>query len=348
MSLQSSSVWQTPLAFAPPLLVTSPCWSTPPVGESIWLFHTNNWSYAKVDPQDFFQLKAKDTTTPGFNKLLIVENTGSGNVVFKSALNDLYVRVDNGNTDKLVADSSNPSDPLTQFTWTDLTCGKVRLTSVGDPDSTENTSPAGAEEILRANRSGTNSDTEFLWEVPGPRIADTIYSDFDIPLITIDAVAEFGADSNGATDASIAIQAAIDTAFNDFGGIIYFPAGSYLLQNPIIVRKSCTLSSENTSTENLTFSSFYEVFIEFNFEVVSFEDSESFALEISADGGSSYTVVETWINDVDFVDDGSLYNNESALISGFSLTDQTRIRFRCNASANDDDVYLDNIQIFVR
>ncbi|MEM7791574.1 MAG: glycosyl hydrolase family 28-related protein [Verrucomicrobiota bacterium] len=244
MSLQSSSAWRILLALALPIIIISPCWSAPPVGESIWLFHVNNQSYTRVDSQDSFQLKAKDTATPGFDSLLMVEAAGSGNVVFKSALNDLYVRVDNGNSDKLVADSSNPSDPLTQFTWTDLPSGKVRLTSVGDPDSTKNISPAGAEEILRANRSGTNSDTEFLWEIPGPRIADTIYSDFDTPLITIDAVAEFGADNTGATDASIAIQAAIDAAFNEFGGIIYLPAGSYLLQNPIILRKSCTLRGD--------------------------------------------------------------------------------------------------------
>lgn len=64
----------------------------------------------------------------------------------------------------------------------------------------------------------------------------------------------------------------------------------------------------------------------------------SFFLEISTDGGSSCTTIETWINDVDFVDDGSVYNNESIFISGFTLTYQKHIRFRCNTSDNNNDI----------
>ncbi|MEM1159288.1 MAG: glycosyl hydrolase family 28-related protein, partial [Verrucomicrobiota bacterium] len=107
-------------------------------------------------------------------------------------------------------------------------------------------------------------------------------------------------------------------------------------------------SSSNTSTGDLALSGFSEVLVEFDYEVVSFEGSENFVLEISTDGGSSYATVETWINDIDFADDGSVYNNESVLVNGFILTDQTRIRFRCNASANNDNVYLDDIRILAR
>ncbi|MEM7790927.1 MAG: glycosyl hydrolase family 28-related protein [Verrucomicrobiota bacterium] len=107
-------------------------------------------------------------------------------------------------------------------------------------------------------------------------------------------------------------------------------------------------SSSNISTGDLALSGFSEVLVEFDYEVVGFEGSESFVLEVSTDGGSSYSAVQTWINDIDFADDGSVYNNESVLVSGFILTDQTRIRFRCDASANNDNVYLDDIRILAR
>ena len=44
-----------------------------------------------------------------------------------------------------------------------------------------------------------------------------------------DVVADFGADSSGETDATSAIQAAIDGASDAGGGVVYFPSGVYRL-----------------------------------------------------------------------------------------------------------------------
>ncbi|MEM7790492.1 MAG: carbohydrate-binding protein [Verrucomicrobiota bacterium] len=112
----------------------------------------------------------------------------------------------------------------------------------------------------------------------------------------------------------------------------------------------CVALQDDTTTSNITtgdlaLSQYSQVIVQFDYRVESFENTEEFLLEISTDGGSSYTIAKAWVNNVDFVDDGTIYLGESFTISQSTLTNQTRIRFRCNASGNSDDVFIDNISI---
>ena len=78
----------------------------------------------------------------------------------------------------------------------------------------------------------------------------------------------------------------------------------------------------------------------------SMERDEGFFLEYSSDGGISWIKLKTFQNDLEFVDDGSVYNDTVDFQNSeeaYVLTNQARIRFRCNASGNGDYVYLDDI-----
>jgi hypothetical protein len=71
---------------------------------------------------------------------------------------------------------------------------------------------------------------------------------------------------------------------------------------------------------------------------------EDFWLQISTNGGGSYTTVEEWNRDDEFVNNQT-YTGETVTITGYSLNDQTRLRFRCDASGNSDWIYLDEVLI---
>jgi hypothetical protein len=57
--------------------------------------------------------------------------------------------------------------------------------------------------------------------------------------VTVDVVKDFGATGNGITDDTNAIQRAIDTVYNQGGGVIVFPAGVYLITS-VTLRENIT------------------------------------------------------------------------------------------------------------
>jgi len=74
----------------------------------------------------------------------------------------------------------------------------------------------------------------------------------------------------------------------------------------------------------------------------SMEYGEDFLLEISTDGGYSFSTVKSWAAGIDF-DNGYFYSETVSIVGNFS--DHTVLRFRCDASSNYDKIYLDNIKI---
>ena len=76
------------------------------------------------------------------------------------------------------------------------------------------------------------------------KIAETQFSDFDVPVYTIDAVVDFNADNTGASDASSQIQAALDMANSEYGGIVFLPAGTYLIENTLSIPEQVTLRGD--------------------------------------------------------------------------------------------------------
>ncbi|MCB0584161.1 MAG: T9SS type A sorting domain-containing protein, partial [Phaeodactylibacter sp.] len=67
-----------------------------------------------------------------------------------------------------------------------------------------------------------------------------------------------------------------------------------------------------------------------------------FWLQVSTNGGSSYSTVEEWNLGDEFQNNVRYF--ESVVISG-PFTSNTRLRFRCDASGNSDYVYIDDVEI---
>ncbi|MBC6993970.1 M14 family zinc carboxypeptidase [Neolewinella lacunae] len=102
-------------------------------------------------------------------------------------------------------------------------------------------------------------------------------------------------------------------------------------------------SSSVMSTNNLNLAGYGEITVNFSYYPVSMDNSsEDFWLQISTNGGSSYTTVEEWNLGDEFQNNTRYF--ESVVLSG-PFTTNTRLRFRCDASADNDLVYLDDIVV---
>ena len=109
------------------------------------------------------------------------------------------------------------------------------------------------------------------------------------------------------------------------------------------VRLRDNSSSSIVTTDNLSLVTYQEITVNFSYITRSMDNAnEDFWLQISTDGGASFTTVEEWNLGDEF--ENEVRYNDAVTISGpFSNT--TQIRFRCDASSNTDYVYLDNIRI---
>ncbi len=132
--------------------------------------------------------------------------------------------------------------------------------------------------------------------------------------------------------------------WNDGGTDCILHNGANSPQGSYSIDLQDNTSTSVTTTNALNLSSYQDVKVDFSYNPISFEGTEDFFLEISTNGGSSYSTLKQYVNDVDFVDTAGP-QTDSVTSSGISLTSNTVIRFRCDASGNGDDVYLDAITI---
>jgi hypothetical protein len=110
----------------------------------------------------------------------------------------------------------------------------------------------------------------------------------------------------------------------------------------------CARLRDNTNTSVMTtdvldLSSYDELEISFGYYPRSMDNSnEDFWLQISTNGGSSYTTVEEW-NKGDEFENNNFYTDAVTIAGPF--TSNCRLRFRCDASGNSDWVYIDDVTI---
>jgi hypothetical protein len=117
--------------------------------------------------------------------------------------------------------------------------------------------------------------------------------------------------------------------------------------NAIDIQDNSTPPASTTYTDNLALATYDEVRVSFWYYPYSMDNAnEDFWLQISTNGGSNWTTVEEWNQGDEFVN-GSFYS-DSVIITGYTLTNNTQLRFRCHASGNADDIYLDDILVEAR
>lgn len=118
---------------------------------------------------------------------------------------------------------------------------------------------------------------------------------------------------------------------------------SYAAQGIYCVRLRDNTSSSTMTTDNINLSSYDEITVNFAYYPRSMDNSsEDFWLQISTNGGSTYSTVEEWNLNDEFVNDN--FYSDGVTIQG-PFSSNTRLRFRCDASGNSDYVYIDQVEI---
>jgi len=96
------------------------------------------------------------------------------------------------------------------------------------------------------------------------------------------------------------------------------------------------------TTDNLNLSGYEELTVDFSYYPVGMDSNEDFWLQVSTDGGSTYNTIETWVRGTDF--NNNISYSESVTITG-TFTSTTKVRFRVDASVNNDRVYFDDVTL---
>ncbi len=118
--------------------------------------------------------------------------------------------------------------------------------------------------------------------------------------------------------------------------VTYANSGTYSIQ----LRDNTSTSVMTTTAQNCA--NYTEMKVSFSYITVSFEASEDFWLQVSTNGGTSYTTVGDFNQGVEFTN--GVRKNATVTIPG-PFTSATRFRFRADASADDDKVYIDDVVI---
>ncbi|CAA6679652.1 MULTISPECIES: putative Ig domain-containing protein [unclassified Lentimonas] len=103
------------------------------------------------------------------------------------------------------------------------------------------------------------------------------------------------------------------------------------------------VGSSITLINSLDLSSASELKIEFTYMPIQMNVGEDFWLQFSSDDGSKWSTVKTYVRDTDFTVDQREDETLTIESSSYPFTSTVKIRFRCDASANSDYIYLDNI-----
>lgn len=118
---------------------------------------------------------------------------------------------------------------------------------------------------------------------------------------------------------------------------------SYATSGTYCFRLRDNTSTSVATTDNLDLSNYEELTVDFGYYARSMDNSnEDFWLQISTNGGSSFTTVEEWNRDDEFVNDQ--HYSDQVIIPG-PFTSTTQLRFRADASGNSDWVYIDDVVI---
>ncbi len=123
------------------------------------------------------------------------------------------------------------------------------------------------------------------------------------------------------------------TLLND---AFYANSGSYS------VRLRDNSGSASSTWRSFDLSAYDEISIDFSYYANSMETGEDFFLELSNNNGGSFSVIRDYDSGDEFFN--GQRNNESVTISG-PFSANSIIRFRCDASANSDQVYIDDVVI---
>ncbi|MHC4783783.1 MAG: carbohydrate-binding protein, partial [Planctomycetota bacterium] len=223
--------------------------------------------------------------------------------------------------------------------------------------ATTGTDVSGPVEYFFDETSGNPGGTDSGWQTSASYTDTglTASTQYTYTVTMRDALGNTGtvsAPANATTDApTVWIPVIYDDFEAGFGNwvdggtdCIRYTGGAYAYQGNAAINLQDNTSTSVMSTNDLVLSAYDEIKVDFAYYCNSMDNSnEDFWLQISTNGGGTYNTVQAWVRSIDFENDQ--FYTESVTITGYTLTDQTRIRFRCDASGDNDDVYIDVVDI---
>ncbi len=114
-------------------------------------------------------------------------------------------------------------------------------------------------------------------------------------------------------------------------------SGSYSIR----LRDNSGVGSSMT-TDQLALAGNNQVTVDFSYYAVSMENGEDFWFDASTDNGATWFNIRNWVRGSDFNNNERKY--DQIVVTG-AFTDQTKLRLRCDASNNNDQVYFDDVSI---
>ncbi|GAA3561223.1 carbohydrate-binding protein [Snuella lapsa] len=111
------------------------------------------------------------------------------------------------------------------------------------------------------------------------------------------------------------------------------------------IQDNSGVTSSFYHTNGIDVSSYQKIKIEFWFRAVSMENGEDFFVEYF--DGTSWNIIQTLKKGTDFENNTFLSKSVEISKTNFTFPNNAKIRFRCDASGNKDDIYIDEIRISV-
>ena len=152
--------------------------------------------------------------------------------------------------------------------------------------------------------------------------------------------------SSGGGDSTVLNEGFFESGWDgwvDGGSDAYRYSGSRAYEGSYAIRLRDNTNSSVMTLSNINVSSYNNINIEFYFYARSMEIDEDFWVQYY--DGSSWNTVATYTSGTDFSNNN--FYNASVNISStdYNFTSNTQFRFRCDASGNNDQIYIDQVTI---
>jgi hypothetical protein len=153
--------------------------------------------------------------------------------------------------------------------------------------------------------------------------------------------------NTGLTECTVPINALYDNFEDGMGNWIngdknakLYTRGTYAPQG---TNSASLKESTFITTGDHDFSGISEISVDFSYITSDMESGDNFQLQVSTDGGATFTTVDSWAYGTDFTNENVFAT--TVIVTGITFSYQTQLRFTSNANDRKDMLYLDEIQV---
>lgn len=259
----------------------------------------------------------------------------------------------NGGTTQAISNLTGGTYTVTVTSGSATSTGSVTITqpaALAANASGTNPSSGGNNGSATASPTGGTSPYSYLWSTGGSSQTITGLGAGTYTVTVTDANGCTAVGTVTLTTSSCNTQTINSQGFESGWGIwtdggtdcarinnaTFANSGNWSIQ----LRDNTNTSVMSTTNQNLA--SYNQITVTFGYYTVGFATGEDFWLQLSTNGGSTYTTKEDFVMGTDF--QNGQHNTATVVING-PFTTNTRLRFRSDASTDSDNVYIDDVVI---